>query len=330
MGLLTFLHLRRSDPWEPPTLLDSLLLSPLQYLLTHLYHLLLLLRGRPFRPLPSQPAIRVVALSDTHDHLIPACAMPPGDILIHAGDLTNDGTVASIQRQIDWLSGLPHAEKIVIGGNHDSWFDLASRREVDRGQAAKGVEWKGVRYLHNESVTVEFKGKGGRRLNIHGNGAVPRCGDDSNAFQYDRDKHPWKGRIPLETDLLVTHTPPRFHRDLALGCAGLLEEVWRVKPKLHIFGHAHWAHGREAVYFDECQRAYESLMARENVGPVRDWFPSAAWLDALAVLYYGITSVLWKWVMAGPGSNNGGLMVNVAVMYGNTGKLGNPVTVVDL
>lgn len=27
-------------------------------------------------------------------------------------------------------------------------------------------------------------------------------------FQYTIDQHPWKGLIPLDTDILVTHTPP--------------------------------------------------------------------------------------------------------------------------
>ena len=48
------------------------------------------------------------------------------------------------------------------------------------------------------------------------------------------------------------------------------------------------------------------------------------------VVWHGINSIVWKWVMLGPGSNNGGLLVNAAVMYGNTGKAVNAVSVVDL
>jgi hypothetical protein len=92
----------------------------------------------------------------------------------------------------------------------------------------------------------------------------------------------------------------------------------------------HWGHGKEAVYYDECQRAYESLMARPGEGFLYDMIPGAHWADAFNVLYYGVSSILWKWIMLGPGTNNGGLMANASVMYGNTGRLGNPVTVVDL
>ncbi|KAK5653891.1 hypothetical protein OQA88_7816 [Cercophora sp. LCS_1] len=324
MGLLTFLRLRRRDEWEPLTVLDHILISPLQWLVTMLYHIMLFLRGRPFSPPPGRPHIRVVCVSDTHDRML---RVPDGDLLIHAGDLTDDGTVESIQRQVDWLADMPHRHKIVVCGNHDSWFDDRSRKAVDR-RSGKSVNWKGVRYLQGELVTLSFKG--GRRLNIYGAPGVPKCGDDTNAFQYDREKHPWRGRVPEETDVLITHTPPRFHRDLNLGCDGLLEEVWRVKPKLHVFGHVHWGHGRESVFFDECQRAYESLMSRTGRGLIYDLLPSSAWVDALSVAWYGFVSIVWKWVMLGPGSNNGALMVNAAVMYGNTGRVRNPATVVKL
>ncbi|KAK0619918.1 Metallo-dependent phosphatase-like protein [Immersiella caudata] len=325
MGLLTFLHLRRPSPWEPPTLLDSLLSSPLAYLLSLIYHALLFLRGPPFKPSPS--LIRIVCLSDTHD--LTNVSIPDGDLLIHAGDMSSVGTLEAIQKQVDWLAGLPHREKVVVAGNHDLWFDGSARLRGD-GIGGK-VKWGGVRYLGGQEV-VEVIFRGGRKLNVWGAGGVPRIGKDGeHAFQYDRDRHPWKGRIPDETDILITHTPPRSHCDLGLGCDGLLEEVWRVKPKLHVFGHVHWGHGKEAIYFDECQKAYESLMTRTGSGFIWDLFPSRAWVDAVKVIWYGVKSIVWKWVMLGPGSsNNGGLMVNAAAMYGNTGKLGNKVIVVDL
>jgi hypothetical protein len=130
--------------------------------------------------------------------------------------------------------------------------------------------------------------------------------------------------------MALTDNGQRHHLDLGIGCAGLLEEVWRVKPRLHVFGHVHYGHGKEAVYYDECQRAYESLMSRPQKGPMYDFVLSARWVDALNVVRYGIGSILWKWLMLGPGTNNGGLMANASLMYGDSGKLLNPVTVVDL
>ncbi|KAK4234654.1 hypothetical protein C8A03DRAFT_47072 [Achaetomium macrosporum] len=331
-NLLQTLHLRRRSHWEPPTPLDWLLTSPLQWLISLAYrHLLLPLRGRPFRPPRGKRPIRVVCLSDTHGLTIPADKIPAGDLLIHCGDLTVHGTVTEIQAQVDWLKGLSHRWKVVVGGNHDSWLDASVRAGMS-GQEGKDtrmgeVDFTGVEYLCDKGVELEFEG--GRRLNVYGWGAVPWCGEGF-AFQYEREKHPWKGRIPDETDVLVTHTPPRHHLDLGVGCAGLLDEIWRVKPRLHVFGHVHWGHGKEAVYYDECQRAYESLMSRPGRGFFYDLIPSARWVDAFNVLYHGVNSILWKWIMLGPGTNYGGLMANASVMYGNTGKLWNPVTVVDL
>lgn len=98
-----------------------------------------------------------------------------------------------------------------------------------------------------------------------------------------------------------------------------------------MFGHVHSGAGREAVFFDEAQRAFEKLMARPKRGLLLDLLvPHAGWLDAFKVLLYGVNAVLFKWVMLGPGPNNGSLMVNAAQMYRNTGKMGNTIQVVDL
>ncbi|KAK4126638.1 Metallo-dependent phosphatase [Parathielavia appendiculata] len=332
-NLLVTFHLRRSKIWEPRTLLDWFLSSPLQYLASLVYrHILLPARGTPFYPARGKRPIRVVCISDTHNQTLSAENIPEGDVLIHCGDLTVDGTVAEIERQVGWLRGQSHRYKIVVGGNHDSWLDESD--EVRGRMKEKGIEtgerevdWSGVEYLCDRALELEFEG--GRKLNVYGWGAVPWCGKGF-ALQYPREKHPWKGRIPDETDILITHTPPHHHLDLGIGCAGLLEEVWRVKPKLHVFGHVHFGHGKEAVYYDHCQQAYESLMSRPGKGPLYDLIPSARWVDALNMVWYGLGSILWKWLMLGPGTNNGALMANAALMYGDSGKLLNPVTVVDL
>lgn len=55
--------------------------------------------------------------------------------------------------------------------------------------------------------------------------------------------------IPEDVDILVTHGPPYGILDRspgaldAAGCPQLLEAVARIKPRLHVFGHVHGAHG---------------------------------------------------------------------------------------
>ena len=326
MGLLRILRLRRRSQFDPRTLIDLILTSPIQAFISALYSFFLALRGRPFHTPTSYP-IRVVCLSDTHDQF--PKEVPDGDLLIHAGDLTNPGTAASIQKQLDWLASLPHAHKVVVAGNHDSYFDPSSRHLADTTFKTK-LNLKGFHYLEHDSVTLKFAGGGTSRSTVHQTSpaAVVRT-LLSNMTLHTR---PARGTVPADTDILVTHPPPRFHLDLGtLGCPSLLTELWRVRPKLHVFGHVHWGHGRRAMHFDACQEAYEALMSRPSRGPIWDFFPNGGWIDAVKVVVYGVHSVIFKWLMLGPGGNtSGSLLVNAALMKGNSGKLGNPVQIVDL
>ncbi|PYT99748.1 MAG: hypothetical protein DMG38_10550 [Acidobacteria bacterium] len=46
--------------------------------------------------------------------------LPPGDILIHAGDFLFFGKQSSELRDFnDWLGELPHHFKLVVPGNHN-------------------------------------------------------------------------------------------------------------------------------------------------------------------------------------------------------------------
>jgi hypothetical protein len=73
----------------------------------------------PTAPKPND-TICVICISDTHNSKPP---IPEGDILLHAGDLSQYGLFDEIQAQLDWLNTLPHKHKVVIGGNHDLILD---------------------------------------------------------------------------------------------------------------------------------------------------------------------------------------------------------------
>ena len=49
--------------------------------------------------------------------------IPDGDVLVHAGDLTNTGGLKEIREFCSWMATLPHQHKIVIAGNHDITLD---------------------------------------------------------------------------------------------------------------------------------------------------------------------------------------------------------------
>src|SRR2546430_9845983 len=85
---MAFLFLpKQRTPFDPPTLLESFVSSPLRFFLCRINALLLLLRGSSYQT--SRFPIRIVCISDTHCKTLPPEAVPAGDILIHAGDLTD-------------------------------------------------------------------------------------------------------------------------------------------------------------------------------------------------------------------------------------------------
>ncbi|KAL1983287.1 hypothetical protein VTN96DRAFT_309 [Rasamsonia emersonii] len=341
------------SPFQERPVLDRLLASPLAFFLHPIHILLLRLRGPPHLPPPQGRPIRVVCISDTHTREWPD--VPDGDLLIHAGDLCNDGSVREIQATVDWLKRLPHPHKVVIAGNHDSYFDVRSRREEDRDKSlatvsastasissiddpdSHRIDWgENIHYLQHSSVTLSFPGTSpgqhGRTLNIYGAPQIPATVPfgPEHAFTYSPHHDAWTGTIPMETDILVTHAPPKGHLDLgpsfSIGCPYLLSEVWRVRPILHVFGHVHCGYGSEPVFWDEAQRAWERLCSRSRqtrLGFLYDAFSVRSWIDAVKVVVYGVIGVIWSRIWGG--ENRGcGWAVNAACMYKNSGRLGNP------
>lgn len=62
-------------------------------------------------------------------------------------------------------------------------------------------------------------------------------------------------QIHLDTDVVITHTPPKYHCDEsrhqeASGCETLREAMWRVRPSLAICGHVHEGRGAERILWD--------------------------------------------------------------------------------
>ena len=61
---------------------------------------------------------RFVCVSDTHN-TSPADGgfkLPKGDVLIHAGDLTKQGTYAELQKTLAWIEKADFEVKIVVAG----------------------------------------------------------------------------------------------------------------------------------------------------------------------------------------------------------------------
>jgi Icc-related predicted phosphoesterase len=340
-----------SSPFAPPSTLYSLLHHPLTFLINLLHRILLAIRGPAYYPppfSPTRPAIRIVCISDTHTK-IPSSSLPPGDLLIHCGDLTNVGTRAEIQRTIDWLKTLQkpwpgsndgYRHIVVIAGNHDSYFDERSRSNYDRSQKQR-LDFGKIHYLQHSSVTLPFPGDPIRKLKVYGAPQIPKCGGKEFAFQYRRGIDAWSNTIPDDVDVLVTHNPPKWHLDIpeagGQGCEHELKEVWRVKPTLHVFGHVHSGYGQEGVWWDKGQELFEQILETayggHEPGQYRqamfmEMFNVKLWMMGLKLIYRDVKGVLWNRVWGG--ARQGGIMVNAALTYKTTETLGNKPQVVKL
>jgi len=175
--------------------------------------------------------MRIVAISDTHG-MYRSLDIPEGDVLVHAGDITNRGKIDEVIDFNKWLGELPHKHKVVIAGNHDWAFERESSK-------ARNLLTNAT-YLQGSDVTIEdLKFWGGPWQPVFYNWA----------FNVPRDQlHMHWMHIPKDTDVLVTHGPPWEILDLCpdgrrAGDAALARKVRKVKPKLHVFGHIHNGYG---------------------------------------------------------------------------------------
>lgn len=196
-------------------------------------------------------------MSDTHNS---QPKLPDGDILIHAGDLTQSGSLNELQNTLAWLRDQCYPIKIVVAGNHDLLLDAthdgstSSTKKETALAERESLDWGDIIYLENEERIVTCSS--GRQLRVYGSPYSPKHGNW--AFQYPRSQDVWSSTIPEGIDILITHGPPRAHLDLlSLGCVHLLKTLWRVRPRLHVFGHVHEGAGTEWLLFDALQEKYE-------------------------------------------------------------------------
>jgi|CZKL01.1.fsa_nt_gi predicted phosphohydrolase len=176
--------------------------------------------------------MRVVCISDTHE-LHRELTVPPGDLLIHAGDFTffGKGKRAIVDFNA-WLGELPHPSKVITCGNHE--FALEADPNLRKLITNATL-------LLNESVIVGPAKIWGSPLTQHYGGAFGR----SNAV----DRVRAYSSVPSDADIIITHGPPFGLLDLTEEYPGpsgdreLRDAILRVKPVLHVFGHAHGGYG---------------------------------------------------------------------------------------
>lgn len=174
---------------------------------------------------------RIIATSDLHGD---TPEIPDSDLLILGGDYcpyNKDQHWWYRDTFNPWLKEIAERMPIImIAGNHDFIFEkyphLLPRMPVT--------------YLQNSETEIFG-------LKFWGSPCTPRFHDwafnlDSNELIYT-----WN-QIPKDTDVLITHGPPfgigdRSHHSTRTGCHYLLESVFKISPKIHIFGHNHEGYG---------------------------------------------------------------------------------------
>lgn len=216
---------------------------------------------------PTKRKTRIVCISDTHsaNPNDGAFKLPAGDILIHAGDLTNQGSHSELKKTIDWIEKADFQCKIVVAGNHDITLDEAfytnhghhrhNRSHQSPAECRALIDSSPtITYLHHEHTTIRLPSGLRTTFKVFGSPFVPdRTVGNDWAFGISESKAAelWQA-IPTDTDIVVAHTPPRGHCDQSpkWGAAGseiLRRELWRVRPLLAVCGHVHEGRGAEVV-----------------------------------------------------------------------------------
>ncbi len=158
--------------------------------------------------------MKILHLSDTHGLHHRIKNMPEADVIIHSGDISNSGTEEEVLDFLNWMIELPYQHKIFVTGNHDLCL-----------WDAEGIEGlpDNVYFLQDKSVTIDGKKFFGLAYNHQ------------------------EGLVPDDADVVVTHEPPVMILDESSGThwgnAPLRNRIFEVKPRFHLFGHAHNGYG---------------------------------------------------------------------------------------
>jgi len=203
--------------------------------------------------------LKICFISDTHGYHeeISTESLGTGDILIHAGDISDTGKQSQVHKFLKWFNSISeYKTKIMIAGNHDWLF----QQQPELGKMMIN-SYKDVIYLQDSSTTVHG-------IKVYGSPWQPEF--YNWAFNLPRDGNQLKsiwGKIPEDTDILITHGPPYMMLDKInasspehLGCKLLMDRVLEVGPTVHAFGHIHGGYGETSFHkitFINCSQLSE-------------------------------------------------------------------------
>jgi Icc-related predicted phosphoesterase len=227
--------------------------------------------------------MRLICISDTHSrHNEMGHPLPKGDVLIHAGDLSNKGSERDVTDFIHWYQNLQgYDTKLFIAGNHDFSFEkrLGVRHKgeldwLDNLLSEENLSQSDVTYLEDNFITIDSP-EFSRPIKFYGSPWQPWFYDWAfNLPRLGTELQEKWNMIPDDTDVLITHTPPNGYGDLVnnwrqpnthVGCECLISRVGEIKPLVNVFGHIHEGYGVEYenktlfVNASTCTTSYEPI-----------------------------------------------------------------------
>ena len=199
--------------------------------------------------------MKIICIADTHglnSHMYYELKDSDADVIIHAGDFCNYGTLDDAKAFNEIFSELPMKYKIVVAGNHD--FAMI-----------RGYKFtKDIIYLQDSSTTIEYPVNNldpdSKIISIkfYGSPWSSLFYDWAFMLDYDGRKAQW-AKIPKDVDVLITHSPPFGTLDYVNGrnegCEALANRLKELSPKVHIFGHLHEGYGevyRNNTHYINC------------------------------------------------------------------------------
>ena len=173
--------------------------------------------------------MQISIISDTHNEHEKLGPLS-GDVLIHCGDMFNlfREDADELEKMDAWF-GRQHFDLILCtGGNHD--LALQNKLKSSSAPFSNAIYLQDQLYVH-------------KGVSFYGAPWTPFLRGHA-FFKEDYELQRKWAKIPRETDVLITHTPPAgildvSSRGLKLGCEYLAEALQDRSPRLHCFGHVH-------------------------------------------------------------------------------------------
>jgi len=172
--------------------------------------------------------MKIDCISDLHGYYP---KLEGGDLLLVSGDLTSRDTQEQHLYFLSWLAKQDYKKKIWIAGNHDNF--LVGTKYIP-------IKDLGIEYLCDSGTEFEGLKIWGSPWSLWFSEINPKC----TAFTGNEDDLEKSYQtIPNDIDILITHTPPYGILDKCknghVGSESLRNQMFRIKPKLLVFGHIH-------------------------------------------------------------------------------------------